>query len=81
MRIPKTVRQNEVYMSYGLRRERQGSGTSKGSKAIHREMKRANVCGGHLETVGYRQDFDPKGLARYLPVSHTYFTLHYGYLW
>lgn len=55
-------------MSSGLRR-RYGSGTSKGSKATHREMKEL-ICLvnkyllGPVETMGPKKDFDQVGLAR-----------------
>lgn len=68
MTTPKTIRQNEVYMSFrglGLQREvKQFTGDEKSLCLASKSLL------AHLETVGHREDFDQKDLKSFLPIRH-----------
>lgn len=60
-------------------------GTSKGKKAIHREIQKQKLgkqrFAGRSLTMGHREIFGQMGPCWLLPVNHKRLTLHYSYLW
>ena len=66
MKIPKTARQNEVYMSFQA-----GEGEVRQFTRDNKSYCFVDKCVlGPLETMGHREDFGQMGFARFLPVNH-----------